>query len=114
MAAPNAADDRLAHRTVTNAGALDCCYGVLAGLAVAIAYRDAGVAAAARTIMIGVFTNEEGVRYQADMMGPLVYAMNIRCELHPKSWTPTFGVFSCIGTPSSLGCRSSRNIWAGR
>ncbi|PLP98014.1 DUF2199 domain-containing protein [Cupriavidus pauculus] len=31
-------------------------------------------------------------------------------ELHPKSWTPTFGVFSCIGTPSSSDCRSSRSI----
>lgn len=59
--------------TVTNAGALDGCYGVLAGLAVARAYREAGVAPA-RTIMVGAFTNEEGIRYQPDMMGSLVYA----------------------------------------
>jgi N-carbamoyl-L-amino-acid hydrolase len=59
--------------TVTNAGALDGCYGVLAGLAVARAYRQAGIAPS-RTIMIGAFTNEEGIRYQPDMMGSLVYA----------------------------------------
>lgn len=59
--------------SVTNAGALDGCYGVLAGLAVARAYRQAGIAPS-RTIMVGAFTNEEGVRYQPDMMGSLVYA----------------------------------------
>ncbi|MEG1455575.1 MAG: Zn-dependent hydrolase, partial [Comamonas sp.] len=59
--------------TVRNAGALDGCYGVLAGLAVARAYREAGTAPP-RSIVIGAFTNEEGVRYQPDMMGSLVYA----------------------------------------
>jgi N-carbamoyl-L-amino-acid hydrolase len=59
--------------SVTNAGALDGCYGVLAGLAVARAYKQAGVAPS-RTIMVGAFTNEEGIRYQPDMMGSLVYA----------------------------------------
>ncbi|WEK28592.1 MAG: Zn-dependent hydrolase [Candidatus Pseudomonas phytovorans] len=59
--------------TVTNAGALDGCYGVLAGLAVVRAYRDAG-RLPERSITVGAFTNEEGVRYQPDMMGSLVYA----------------------------------------
>jgi len=59
--------------TVTNAGALDGCYGVLAGLAVMRAYRDAG-RLPERSITVGAFTNEEGVRYQPDMMGSLVYA----------------------------------------
>ncbi|WP_321883057.1 Zn-dependent hydrolase [Paraburkholderia bannensis] len=59
--------------TVKNAGALDGCYGVLAGLAVARAFREAGVKPR-RSITIGAFTNEEGVRYQPDMMGSLVYA----------------------------------------
>jgi len=59
--------------TVTNAGALDGCYGVLAGLAVVRAYRDAGVLPS-RPITVAAFTNEEGVRYQPDMMGSLVYA----------------------------------------
>ncbi|WP_027819080.1 Zn-dependent hydrolase [Paraburkholderia bannensis] len=59
--------------TVKNAGALDGCYGVLAALAVARAFREAGVKPG-RSITIGAFTNEEGVRYQPDMMGSLVYA----------------------------------------
>jgi beta-ureidopropionase / N-carbamoyl-L-amino-acid hydrolase len=59
--------------TVKNAGALDGCYGVLAGLAVARAFRRAGVLPR-RSITIAAFTNEEGIRYQPDMMGSLVYA----------------------------------------
>ena len=59
--------------TVKNAGALDGCYGVLAGLAVARAFRQAGVKPQ-RSITIGAFTNEEGIRYQPDMMGSLVCA----------------------------------------
>jgi N-carbamoyl-L-amino-acid hydrolase len=59
--------------TVTNAGALDGCYGVLAGLAVIRAFRAAGVTPE-RSITVGAFTNEEGVRYQPDMMGSLVFA----------------------------------------
>ncbi|MDS1142282.1 Zn-dependent hydrolase [Pusillimonas sp. SM2304] len=59
--------------TVRNAGALDGCYGVLAGLAIVRAYRKAR-AQPMRAIIIAAFTNEEGVRYQPDMMGSLVYA----------------------------------------
>jgi N-carbamoyl-L-amino-acid hydrolase len=59
--------------TVRNAGALDGCYGVLSGLAVARAWRAAGVAPQ-RAIVVAAFTNEEGVRYQPDMMGSLVHA----------------------------------------
>ena len=66
--------------TVTNAGALDGCYGVLAGLAVIRAYRDAGVLPA-RPITVGAFTNEEGVRYQPDMMGSLVYAGGLEVQV---------------------------------
>lgn len=59
--------------TVKNAGALDGCYGVLAGLAVVRAFRQAGVLPP-RPITVAAFSNEEGVRYQPDMMGSLVYA----------------------------------------
>lgn len=59
--------------TVKNAGALDGCYGVLAGLAVARAFREAGIKPR-RSITVGAFTNEEGIRYQPDMMGSLVHA----------------------------------------
>ncbi|WP_462401516.1 allantoate amidohydrolase [Pseudomonas sp. Marseille-QA0332] len=65
--------------TVTNAGALDGCYGVLAGIAVCRAYRDAGTLPT-RPIIVGSFTNEEGVRYQPDMMGSLVYAGGLPVE----------------------------------
>lgn len=59
--------------TVSNAGALDGCYGVLAGLAVVRAFRQAGVCPP-RPITVAAFSNEEGVRYQPDMMGSLVHA----------------------------------------
>lgn len=59
--------------TVQNAGALDGCYGVLAGLSIVRAYREAGILPL-RPITVAAFTNEEGVRYQPDMMGSLVYA----------------------------------------
>lgn len=59
--------------SVRNAGALDGCYGVLSGLAVARAYRGAGVLPT-RALVVAAFTNEEGVRYQPDMMGSLVHA----------------------------------------
>lgn len=69
--------------TVRNAGALDGCYGVLAGLAVVRAYRQAGLRSA-RAIVVAAFTNEEGVRYQPDMMGSLVYAggMDVQAALN--------------------------------
>lgn len=59
--------------TVKNAGALDGCYGVLAGLAVVRAFRQASIAPP-RPITVAAFSNEEGVRYQPDMMGSLVHA----------------------------------------
>jgi len=65
--------------TVANAGALDGCYGVLAGLAVVRAYREAG-RLPARSITVAAFTNEEGVRYQPDMMGSLVHAGGLDVE----------------------------------
>ncbi|MBN3789584.1 Zn-dependent hydrolase [Burkholderia sp. Ac-20353] len=65
--------------TVKNAGALDGCYGVLAGLAVVRAFRRAGIRPQ-RSITIGAFTNEEGIRYQPDMMGSLVHAGGLAVE----------------------------------
>lgn len=59
--------------TVRNAGALDGCYGVLAGLAVVRAFRQAGMLPP-RSITLAAFSNEEGMRYQPDMMGSLVHA----------------------------------------
>ncbi|TFF39891.1 Zn-dependent hydrolase [Pseudomonas sp. RIT623] len=65
--------------SVTNAGALDGCYGVLAGLAVQRAYRDAQIQPL-RPITVAAFTNEEGVRYQPDMLGSLVHAGGLDIE----------------------------------
>jgi N-carbamoyl-L-amino-acid hydrolase len=70
--------------TVHNAGTLDGCYGVLAGLAVARAYRHAGTLPA-RSIVIAAFTNEEGVRYQPDMMGSLVHAGGLPVQVAPDT-----------------------------
>lgn len=59
--------------TVRNAGPLDGVYGVLAGLTVLQAFRATG-ALPPRPLIAAAFTNEEGVRYQPDMLGSLVYA----------------------------------------
>jgi N-carbamoyl-L-amino-acid hydrolase len=59
--------------TVINAGMYDGCYGVLSGLEV-IETLKAGGFEPSRPIVVGAFTNEEGVRFAPDMMGSLVYA----------------------------------------
>ncbi|MGG5811242.1 Zn-dependent hydrolase [Falsiroseomonas sp. CW058] len=65
--------------TVIDAGIHDGCYGVLGGLEVVQALREAG-ARPARPIAVAAFTNEEGVRYAPDMMGSLVYAGGLGVE----------------------------------
>ncbi len=64
---------------VENAGTLDGCYGVLAWLTVARAFRQAGIKPQ-RSIIIGASTSEEGIRYQPDMMGSLVFAGGLSIE----------------------------------
>ncbi|HHV38622.1 MAG TPA: Zn-dependent hydrolase [Tepidimicrobium sp.] len=59
--------------TVMNAGIYDGCYGVISGIEVIKTLKEEGFIPS-RPIIIGIFTNEEGVRYQPDMMGSLVYA----------------------------------------
>ncbi len=59
--------------SVIDAGQYDGCYGVLAGLEIIETLKEAGVKTA-RPIVVGAFTNEEGVRFAPDMMGSLVYA----------------------------------------
>lgn len=58
--------------TVRTGGLYDGNYGVLAGLEVVATLRDAGVRTR-RPIAVAFFTNEEGARFQPDMMGSLVY-----------------------------------------
>ncbi len=64
--------------TVINAGQYDGCLGVLAGLELILTLREQGVRTK-RPIIVGAFTNEEGVRYSPDMLGSLVYAGGMSC-----------------------------------
>ncbi|MBV8410937.1 MAG: Zn-dependent hydrolase [Alphaproteobacteria bacterium] len=59
--------------TVRTGGRYDGNYGVLAGLEVVRLLNDSGVETR-RPIAVAFFTNEEGARFQPDMMGSLVYA----------------------------------------
>lgn len=65
--------------TVINAGMYDGCYGVLSGLEVITTLQEPGFVPN-RPIAVAAFTNEEGVRYQPDMMGSLVYAGGLSVE----------------------------------
>jgi N-carbamoyl-L-amino-acid hydrolase len=70
--------------TVINAGMYDGCYGVLAGLEVINTLQEKGFIPT-RPITVAAFTNEEGVRYQPDMMGSLVYAGGLSVDDALKS-----------------------------
>ena len=62
--------------TVRTGGRYDGNYGVLSGLEVVRALNEANVTTR-RPIAVAFFTNEEGARFQPDMMGSLVYAGGI-------------------------------------
>lgn len=57
--------------TVRRAGALDGCYGVIAGIEVLDAIAKTGVSPR-KTLVVSAFTNEEGVRYMPDLLGSRV------------------------------------------
>jgi len=59
--------------TVFNGGNLDGNLGVLAGLEIIETLNEHNIDTQ-RPIAVAVFTNEEGARFQPDMMGSLVYA----------------------------------------
>src|SRR4051812_35698998 len=59
--------------TVRTGGRYDGNYGVLAGLEVVRTLNEARITTR-RPIAVAFFTNEEGARFQPDMMGSLVYA----------------------------------------
>ena len=59
--------------TVGNGGHIDGCYGVIAGLEVIATYVD-NKEIPEHDLCVAIFTNEEGVRFQPDMLGSLVYA----------------------------------------
>jgi N-carbamoyl-L-amino-acid hydrolase len=72
--------------TVGNGGRYDGIYGVIAGLEVLQSLRDAD-RVTERPLAVTVFTNEEGVRFQPDMMGSLVYsgALSLESALNAKA-----------------------------
>jgi len=59
--------------TVGTGGLYDGNYGVLAGLEVINTLKDANIQPY-RPVAVTFFTNEEGVRFQPDMMGSVVFA----------------------------------------
>src|SRR5215467_6186800 len=59
--------------TVRTGGRYDGNYGVLAGLEVVRALNAANITTR-RPLAVAFFTNEEGARFQPDMLGSLVYA----------------------------------------
>lgn len=65
--------------TVRTGGLYDGNYGVMAGLEVVASLRDAGLRLR-RPIAVAFFTNEEGARFQPDMMGSLVYVGGLPLE----------------------------------
>lgn len=69
--------------TVSTGGWLDGSYGVIAGLEVIRTLKRHGVAC---PLTVASFTNEEGARFQPDMMGSLVYAggLDLKVALNSK------------------------------
>ncbi len=59
--------------SVATGGRYDGSYGVLAGLEV-VRWLNERKIATRRPLVVAAFTNEEGVRFQPDMMGSLVHA----------------------------------------
>lgn len=65
--------------TVATGGLYDGALGVLAGLEVAATLNDADIETE-RPLTIAAFTNEEGARFQPDMLGSLVFAKGMPLE----------------------------------
>jgi N-carbamoyl-L-amino-acid hydrolase len=62
--------------TVAAGGKYDGCYGVIAGLEIAERLNEERISTR-RPFVVASFTNEEGVRFQPDMLGSLAYAGGI-------------------------------------
>jgi len=65
--------------TVRTGGLYDGNYGVLAGLEVVQALKDAGLRTE-KPLAVAFFTNEEGARFAPDMMGSLVFQGDLALE----------------------------------
>lgn len=65
--------------TVRTGGLYDGNYGVMSGLEVVAALKEANLHTK-RPISVAFFTNEEGARFQPDMLGSLVYVNGLSLE----------------------------------
>lgn len=65
--------------TVATGGAYDGVVGVVAGLEALERLNEAGLTTA-KPLVLSIFTNEEGARFQPDMMGSLVFAGGLPLE----------------------------------
>lgn len=65
--------------TVRTGGRYDGNLGVLGGLEVVRTLNEAGITTR-RPLVVGVFTDEEGARFQPDMLGSLVYVGGLPLE----------------------------------
>ena len=88
--------------TVINAGQYDGCYGVLTGIEIVRTLKEQK-AALKRPLVVGAFTNEEGVRYQPDMMGSLVYAGDLSLD----------EALDSVGTDGTMLRYELTRIWYG-
>ncbi|MEY3033815.1 MAG: hypothetical protein RLZ86_437 [Actinomycetota bacterium] len=93
--------------TVRTGGRYDGNLGVLAGLEVVETLMQAGVRPG-RPIAVTIFSNEEGARFQPDMLGSLVYVGGLSVEealSTPSIDGPTFGdELRRIGYEGSIPC----------
>ncbi len=65
--------------TVATGGLYDGALGVLAGLEVVATLNDAGIETE-HPVVVAAFTNEEGARFQPDMLGSVVFAGDMPLE----------------------------------
>lgn len=65
--------------TVATGGLYDGCYGVMAGLEVISTLKDADIKPK-RPVAVAFFTNEEGSRFQPDMLGSFVFQGGLPLE----------------------------------
>lgn len=96
--------------TVATGGLYDGNYGVMAGLEVIATLQDAGIRTR-RPLAVTFFTNEEGVRFQPDMMGSVVFAGEypLAQALAAKISTVSRSMKRCVTLV--IKANVSREIW---
>ena len=65
--------------TVINAGQYDGCMGVISGIELVLTLQENHITTK-RPIVVGAFTDEEGVRFHPDKLGSLAYAGGLSVE----------------------------------